>query len=482
MDFSKYSLSNQESFTPPPPLLNRVTPFRLRSVLCNCCCCTQRNSAMERVGDPNDNDNGNPPEVAPQEVHVSATSREPPKNTEGEPGRVLQRKSIIIKRQEEAEPRATEAQNQLARLVAEKNTEIATLLTRLERAESAARAATTKLQVAESRAHNAEKRSSYLQARLQKEGQEARSEFEALETKIRSLTRDLEGSETTVRHLIDQLTQDKVDGRWNPSADQDIRDSLSALDAKVKSWAKEWANTTFRIDALDPAAARKLIKNIAQFVQLLPDGSLPSAIGRPSARLKEKLPVILLSATVAREIQMMFFKDPFFCSASRSEALQAVLQTMAIVWAKTNKEVQAYCEEVDNDYCKEGELFPLLAPVQSDRERQNRSAGLRAILMEAAWIAQRLWSQPTYLQTVDLPWFQRQGVTFDISSPLMQAHTMNRVDHDNPAHNGRKILMVTRPGLSISEGDDVKGLDGDQYRVLAKAIVWLEEGPLGSER
>ncbi|KAJ4519088.1 hypothetical protein HRR78_000930 [Exophiala dermatitidis] len=437
---------------------------------------------MERVGDPNDNDNGNPPEVAPQEVHVSATSREPPKNTEGEPGRVLQRKSIIIKRQEEAEPRATEAQNQLARLVAEKNTEIATLLTRLERAESAARAATTKLQVAESRAHNAEKRSSYLQARLQKEGQEARSEFEALETKIRSLTRDLEGSETTVRHLIDQLTQDKVDGRWNPSADQDIRDSLSALDAKVKSWAKEWANTTFRIDALDPAAARKLIKNIAQFVQLLPDGSLPSAIGRPSARLKEKLPVILLSATVAREIQMMFFKDPFFCSASRSEALQAVLQTMAIVWAKTNKEVQAYCEEVDNDYCKEGELFPLLAPVQSDRERQNRSAGLRAILMEAAWIAQRLWSQPTYLQTVDLPWFQRQGVTFDISSPLMQAHTMNRVDHDNPAHNGRKILMVTRPGLSISEGDDVKGLDGDQYRVLAKAIVWLEEGPLGSER
>ena len=64
---------------------------------------------------------------------------------------------------------------------------------------------------------------------------------------------------------------------------------------------------------------------------------------------------------------------------------------------------------------------------------------------------------------------------FDVDSPLLQGHPLSKVDMDDTVDNGRHILAVVRPGLLGFEEDDTQGVEGEQYRVLAKAIVLLDE-------
>lgn len=75
---------------------------------------------------------------------------------------------------------------------------------------------------------------------------------------------------------------------------------------------------------------------------------------------------------------------------------------------------------------------------------------------------------------MNLESIHRLGVTFDNSSPVLEAHPWSDVDEDNDKANGMGILMVVRPALIAFDADDTKGWHGDQYRDLSKALVLLD--------
>lgn len=141
----------------------------------------------------------------------------------------------------------------------------------------------------------------------------------------------------------------------------------------------------------------------------------------------------------------------------------------------TGKRVRSYCDHVDASFRK-GPASLLLRTLNSEEDRKLRARELREILTTAASIAKLLWTQSSYLVSMGLGTMHQRTVGFSTSSPFLQGHPLSKVDVDDPdAHDGRRVLIVTRPALMAFEGDDKDGIDGEGYRVLAKAIVLLED-------
>jgi hypothetical protein len=136
--------------------------------------------------------------------------------------------------------------------------------------------------------------------------------------------------------------------------------------------------------------------------------------------------------------------------------------------------VLVYRDRVDAEF-RLGPASKLLAPLESQEDIDDRNDDLQELLFEAAKIAKNLWTQRSYLECLDLERMKQRNMAFEVPSSLLQGHPLSRVDEDDPRHNGRRVLIVTRPALLALDGDDQRGLDSSSYRVLAKAIVWLEE-------
>lgn len=116
----------------------------------------------------------------------------------------------------------------------------------------------------------------------------------------------------------------------------------------------------------------------------------------------------------------------------------------------------------------------LLRTLESDSDaKAERAKALRHIFMDAASIATTLWTQRAFLHCHDIK--QLSNMPFNIASPIMEAHPLNRVDDQDPKNNGRKIGIVTRPSLLACGEDTPEGYDMNAFRVLAKALVWLED-------
>lgn len=237
--------------------------------------------------------------------------------------------AIAEKRAEDAATREQDALRKLRMLETDSRAEINRL--RHEAADKAANAArmaatreaaaaSEKAQNAEAWAHRAEERANKAQSKLQ----EAKDELDNLEQNNRAISNRLEQSEADVRQLLDQLTREKVDGKWNPPPDDDIRQELQALHTRIKTWAKNWAVGALKLDQLEPDLLQQFLKYMSQFVQFTPDGALPPSIGKPVSRMVDKIPALLLNAALAHEIHAAFFKNSFFIVPKHSKALQEI--------------------------------------------------------------------------------------------------------------------------------------------------------------
>lgn len=141
---------------------------------------------------------------------------------------------------------------------------------------------------------------------------------------------------------------------------------------------------------------------------------------------------------------------------------------------KVRNRVEKYCEQIETSFMK-GPVSGLLAQVRSESEAQTRNNKLRKIFVSAATIATSLWTQQSYLETFDLPVIESRKMVYKTSSIHMQGHPLSKVDVEDPRHDGRQIVAVIRPALLVFDEDDSSGLDGERYRVLAKAIVLLDD-------
>lgn len=135
--------------------------------------------------------------------------------------------------------------------------------------------------------------------------------------------------------------------------------------------------------------------------------------------------------------------------------------------------VRSLCDDITADFMQGPASVLLTHP--GDAERSERAKSLREILLKAVEVATLLWTQRSYVSCINMNDMIKQRMMFDIASPTMTAHPMHRIGEDDTSQNGREILIVTRPTILAFDDDDDKGLRGDRFRILAKAIVWLDE-------
>jgi hypothetical protein len=135
--------------------------------------------------------------------------------------------------------------------------------------------------------------------------------------------------------------------------------------------------------------------------------------------------------------------------------------------------VHGFCDRTSAKFTKgHSELLLKTLAGQPDAEAE-RAKSLANIMMSAAGIATSLWAQRPHIHWHRIE--QLELVPFNVKSPIMEPHPMHKIDEDDTSHNGRKIGIVIRPSLCAPSEDDLGFEDETKSRVLAKAVVWLED-------
>lgn len=322
-----------------------------------------------------------------------------------------------------------------------------------------------------------------------------------------------------VRQLLDKVTRDKVEGKWNPLPDDEIRHKFNLLNSDIRDWAKHWAVKSLDLTKLSPQATTML----CEFMNMDPKKPvIPPLLTQPStaAKWRERLGPMLLHGALSHEIHLRFFDNPyFFIKEEHQKGMNAIGDEMekgelglcllkavsnvseadkkefniwrTIMWRllnppmnvalsreasavveKTRNDVRSLIDKIDADFRK-SPAKELLAPCDNPNQKQERAAKLRKILASAADIASILFTQHPYLLMLDLVYLLENRVPFSIHNRFLEGHPLSKVDVDDDSHEGEGIIVVTRPALLAFDEDDNSGIEGDRFRVLEKATVLL---------
>lgn len=130
--------------------------------------------------------------------------------------------------------------------------------------------------------------------------------------------------EADLKQTQEKSIREMTEGRWNPIPDKDIRDRLYVLNQDVRDWSRSWATTTFKLENIPEELRKDFVRSfLVEFVQPDASGRLPTAIGSPNAKMKDKLSWLLLSSALSCEIEREYFTSPFFCAdANHEKALE----------------------------------------------------------------------------------------------------------------------------------------------------------------
>lgn len=154
-----------------------------------------------------------------------------------------------------------------------------------------------------------------LREEIRKQGQAAKAAIESL---MLEHGQNQAENEAKIRRLLDGATRDRVDGRWNPPPDQDIRRRLMLLNTDIRDWAKNWATKSL---VLDKAVSKETRKYFKDFVHLDQDDNFPLLFRNPASKMKEKTGALLLHAALAHEIHDAFFDGNIFCLKPEDRAV-----------------------------------------------------------------------------------------------------------------------------------------------------------------
>jgi hypothetical protein len=115
----------------------------------------------------------------------------------------------------------------------------------------------------------------------------------------------------------------------------------------------------------------------------------------------------------------------------------------------------------------------LLDGLDDKEDLYRRQRRLRDIFMNASELATNLWTQKSYLQCEGLQ--ELKGRSFQNGSLRMKASNLHRLDdEEDPRLNGKSISIVVHPAVLAIGTHDGENYDPDRPRVLAKAVVWVE--------
>lgn len=111
----------------------------------------------------------------------------------------------------------------------------------------------------------------------------------------------------------------------------------------------------------------------------------------------------------------------------------------------------------------------LLCQLDMPGDIEKRKESLRSLFRTAGELSTSLWTQRTYLKCLGLS----ELGNFNIESPLMVAHRLQKLEDDDHRLDGNMINAVIQPAV-VAFGNE-NGENYDSYKVWAKATVLVQE-------
>ncbi|KAK5104786.1 hypothetical protein LTS08_002679 [Lithohypha guttulata] len=198
-------------------------------------------------------------------------------------------------------------------------------------------------ELAQKRLQKAESDSKTANVRATTKITELEGKLSAAESKVQRLSREASATidsmtvthsqqtaeyDDQIRQLMDRLTSDRSEGRWNPPPDDEIRQRLSILNNDIRDWSRDWA---VRNPNFDQHFQAELVKFLADFIRMDREGRLPSYFRKAPRKLHDKLSATLLHAAVSDEIQDSFFESPFFCLGQLEQhAMESIFKDLTL--------------------------------------------------------------------------------------------------------------------------------------------------------
>lgn len=131
-------------------------------------------------------------------------------------------------------------------------------------------------------------------------------------------------------------------------------------------------------------------------------------------------------------------------------------------------------ENVLDEVAKLTQIRPVLGLISSSTTSVGYDEA-RTMLAAVVRIASRLGAWGSYPFPLDLDIVRKRNLTFNATSPLLEAHAIHNINRDKGNYNGQRIAAVTRPGLIALSGEHWVGQELEKGRILALAIVLLDE-------
>ncbi|KAL4785996.1 hypothetical protein BJX76DRAFT_355588 [Aspergillus varians] len=284
--------------------------------------------------------------------------------------------------------------------------------------------------------------------------------------------------------------------KWHaPREDRIVRDDLSKLVDRVRTWARKYSVACYSdLDGV-PTSDKDLAMGSLNGHCIYDNWD--TTIEKLPIR-RDKIPAILVQAILAKEVFERFFTDPFFAfmsiegdqSVPRPEGMRILQHAMteeageaeAHLWRSqtirslSNTETHAFLRARAEKSCSEFASGFLGSPVrvllrpdaERDESNEKRFEDLQSLYKGAAQLALSLWGQRAFISCRGLQDLPR----FTVANELMSAHRLHQIDEDDTSLDGSKVLLVVQPAILAFGSEDAEHYD--QHKVWAPATVLLE--------
>ncbi|RAL13364.1 uncharacterized protein BO97DRAFT_423570 [Aspergillus homomorphus CBS 101889] len=278
--------------------------------------------------------------------------------------------------------------------------------------------------------------------------------------------------------------------------DYDVRTALLKLQDAIRSWARKYAFPY--VASLEGVANTELDLVVEELGPFSSETTWDSLTKKVSFSL-DKLPAIIVQASLARSVFEWIFEDPFYTvEADAYTGVSPLSEGIGMIYDRMKEvdEVEAHawrsqmlrllCESSDRDaqlllhsrierlssslaqYFIRSPVHALLKYPESIHAYNNRFRELEDLFLRAANLALSLWTQRTDMACYSLcklPQFQAEDTR-------MEAHRLHHLDDDDRRLDGRRIILFVQPAV-IAFGS-VHGEHYDQWKVWAAATVLVE--------
>ncbi|KAI1955464.1 hypothetical protein LOZ58_006762 [Ophidiomyces ophidiicola] len=325
------------------------------------------------------------------------------------------------------------------------------------------------------------------------------SENKQLKADLELLRSEREADAEKVRIAQESAFRNMGEGKWAPQEDSVVRTEMKKFEGVVRGWAKKHAHEECSVlENLSHSDIQWLNEVLKDVVKL--HSFCRASLDKQT--WKDKTPFLLVQAIISRYGFRHVFLRPFhflrlYDTAHDGYVESCFAQDLHVLYGlfqRADHEVQAHSWRSQTvrllsssntilphaghqreTACKRLACAIMNGPISricreaTREENELRSESLAGLLLDASNISAGLWTQRNNIKCL---WLHDLG-KFQVNSPFMSAHRLQKLDEGDTRLGGNDILAVIQPAVlayGSNEGENYK-----EWRVWLKAIVIVDE-------